>query len=248
MRARVNGIYICGEITQSRKYHLNLSTKYIAYFLFKPPYFFPKIPEQFVTGPTAYTWWTLSAARSFTLPRPTSDRSAGYMAGGGNLPYNPQPAAGGGVTPLYNPPPAAGGGVTRLYKFPSAAGGGNMLKNLDTNVTGTGISARPEEFGAVGSRLHSGQGGATAQGYGATGGYDGAIRGGAAPGIIGGIASSGVIVGMVVLLVQDSYKLEYLTTADGRLFFLCYNEKLENFCSNCYEDYYGMKAPDGTAP
>ena len=97
---------------------------------------------------------------------------------------------------------------------------------------------------------------ATAQGYGATGGYGGAIGGGAAPGIIGGIASSGVIVGggdtAAAGFIQAGVsnptnpptpKRRLLCKTAGCSFYAI--EKLENFCSNCYEDYYGMKLEDG---
>ena len=179
--------------------------------------------------------------------------------GGVTRSYNPQPATGGGVTPPYNLQPATGGGVTPPYNPPPAAGGGNMLNNLDTNVTGTGISARSEEFSAVGSGVHSVHGGATAQGYGATGGYGGAIGGGAAPGIIGGIAGSGVIVGgggsagagFIQAGVSNptnppAPRKKVLCKTAGCSFYAI--EKLENFCSDCYEDYYGMKPPDEIAP
>ena len=165
--------------------------------------------------PSAGQYSTAAMRNPHDIRTPYSEAS--YMVGGGNPPYNPPPAAGGGVTRPYNPPPAMGGG--------------NMLNNLDTN--------------------YSGMGGATAQEYGATGGYGGAFGGGAAPRIIGRIAGSGggtagagfIQAGVSNQANPPAPRKEVLCKTAGCSFYRF--EKLENFCCDCYEDYYGMKAPDG---
>ena len=68
-----------------------------------------------------------------------------------------------------------------------------------------------------------------------------------APEIIRGIAVSGVIQSQwthaeVFAPPPTPRKIRVLCKTAGCSFFAI--EKLENFCSNCYEDYYGIKAPD----
>ena len=145
--------------------------------------------------------------------------------------------------------------VMSIASNPTTTAGGNCFICSRTNPELIGSYVVCQKH----SQLMTKQGGATAQGYGATRSYCGAIGGGAAPGIIGGIAGSGVIVGgggsagagFIQAGVSNQTnppapRKKVLCKTAGCSFYA--NEKLGNFCSNCYEDYYGMKAPDGTAP
>ena len=173
-----------------------------------------------------------------------SPHSSAGNIGGTNLPYNPsqadtyaQPAAGGYPGSRANHP----------QPNPSTTGGGRaMFNDLNTNTSGTGISAHQEEVGTAGSGVHSGQG------HGVMGGgRSHAIIGGGGGGIIGGSAGSIGIRAGVPTAAGDSgasgstpnTKLPKLLCKTAGCSFYA-NPDLEHLCSNCYEEYYQMKAPE----
>ena len=112
------------------------------------------------------------------------------------------------------------------------------FNDLNTNTSGTGVPAHQEEMSTIGRGMHSGQDRGIVGGVmGGRGGIHGAA-GGSAIEIQAG-AGAGTTAAEPSGEVPRKEKV--LCKTAGCSFYA--NPQLENLCSNCYEEYYEVKAP-----
>ena len=119
-------------------------------------------------------------------------------------------------------------------------GNETAFNNLNTNASGAGISAHQEEMGTAGSGAHPGQS------HGIVGGNMGSRAG-----VIGGRdgSSIGIQAGVPTASNEASgsapKREKILCRSAGCSFYA--NKELEGLCSNCYEEYYDVKPPEGSS-
>jgi hypothetical protein len=110
-----------------------------------------------------------------------------------------------------------------------------VFNNFNTNTSGTGVATRqPEEVATIGYGTRSGQAASVS----------GAVGGGGLL-VDGGGATIGVQAGIPTAASEPPGSLpkeKVLCKTAGCSFYA--NPKLENLCTNCYEEYYEEKIPN----
>ena len=189
---------------------------------------------------TANSQFSTGTAAMKPKPQPSLDSQltphsvAGSVSGANQPPYNSSQQY--HVAGQYPQPGPSHYSGYKQQNLSPPIGGGAMLNNLNTNTSGTGISALQEEMSTIGSgahsQLHQGHGIAGGGGViGGGGGNHGIIQSGVPAGDSGASGVSG-----------SAPRAKILCRTAGCSFYA--NEDLEGLCSNCYEEYYEVKPPE----
>ena len=173
-----------------------------------------------------------------TKPHPPVHSRTGYMSGVAGPYHSHTPTLAG--SEQY---PAQHSHNSPHYPVSSSAsvsrGSKSAFNNLNTNTSGTGISTYQEEMGTIGRGIHSGQ--VQAQAHGVLGGSGGIIGSGDghSVGIQAGVPPRTTTSEATGSLPR---KEKILCKTAGCAFYA--NPRLENFCTDCYKEYYEVEIAD----
>ena len=196
-------------------------------------------------GGTSLTTSAYNTQESATVMSKPTNIDIGTLASQ----YQTMQFGGGQQQPNVGSQNPASGATMFPHHTPSSGTGAAaaMLNDLNTNKSGTGISSHlQEEFGTIGGGMHSGQ--RQAHGYsGGAGVGGGGVIGGASGGAgiieVAGGNSIGIQARIKASPSEASgsqpKKEKVLCKIAGCSYYA--NPKLDNLCSNCYEDFYGNR-------